>query len=251
MVPVMDGSAFGGWFRDDGTFLTQYDFSVPLEEGVTIYAKWESLRKVDFDLNYEDEPEWYISSEPGRESPRTGINEGGTILAPLDPERPEYTFMGWYKDKFCTEEWDFDNDTVTDDTVLYAKWSLPSAASGPESDGRLTLWPLISIIFLGLLFLLIFLDDDDEEIIGKVTYKDKGVAGVRIEYIEDDVKKSVTTDKDGDYSIGTEIGSYITITGVTKKGYEVSETALPMRIHVEEETTTVNFEMTERQPQNK
>ena len=28
----------------------------------------------------------------------------------------------WYKDAECTEEWDFDTDVVTEDTILYADW---------------------------------------------------------------------------------------------------------------------------------
>lgn len=45
-----------------------------------------------------------------------------------EPEQPTlatsygYTFIGWYKDKDCTKKWDFQKDTVTTDTTLYAKW---------------------------------------------------------------------------------------------------------------------------------
>ena len=45
-----------------------------------------------------------------------------------EPEPPTlatsygYTFIGWYKDKDCTKKWDFQKDTVTTDTTLYAKW---------------------------------------------------------------------------------------------------------------------------------
>ena len=31
-------------------------------------------------------------------------------------------FGGWYKEPSCTTKWDKDNDTVTQDTTLYAKW---------------------------------------------------------------------------------------------------------------------------------
>ena len=33
-----------------------------------------------------------------------------------------HTLDGWYKDKQFTKKWDFENDTVTDDLTLYAKW---------------------------------------------------------------------------------------------------------------------------------
>lgn len=45
------------------------------------------------------------------------------------PTNPTYTdgalFIGWYKDKSCTQEWSFDYPVV-DDMTLYAKWEEPS-----------------------------------------------------------------------------------------------------------------------------
>jgi uncharacterized repeat protein (TIGR02543 family) len=44
-----------------------------------------------------------------------------------EPEEPTNTsgeaFDGWYKESACTNEWDFANDRVIDNTTLYAKWS--------------------------------------------------------------------------------------------------------------------------------
>lgn len=44
------------------------------------------------------------------------------LINPVKVTRDYYTFRGWYKDIVCTQAWDFDKDTVQDDTVLYAKW---------------------------------------------------------------------------------------------------------------------------------
>ncbi|MDR0301607.1 MAG: InlB B-repeat-containing protein [Treponema sp.] len=45
------------------------------------------------------------------------------IIKPTDPTRTGYVFGGWYTDKPAyANEWDFNNDTVTDDITLYAKW---------------------------------------------------------------------------------------------------------------------------------
>lgn len=53
---------------------------------------------------------------------------------PVDPIREGYEFAGWYKEKECINEWDFDNDIVPakvyssdneyqyQETILYAKW---------------------------------------------------------------------------------------------------------------------------------
>ena len=41
------------------------------------------------------------------------IEESGKIIKPpYAPRREGYNFLGWYKDEACTEEWDFENDTV-------------------------------------------------------------------------------------------------------------------------------------------
>ncbi len=46
------------------------------------------------------------------------------------PDRPdeldsEYEFMGWYKDKECTQEFDFSTTMPANNIVLYAKWEAP------------------------------------------------------------------------------------------------------------------------------
>lgn len=38
------------------------------------------------------------------------------------PQKEGYTFKGWYKDKELTQHWDSDNDVVTEDFVIYARY---------------------------------------------------------------------------------------------------------------------------------
>ena len=59
------------------------------------------------------------------------VVEGSKISAPTTPTADGYTFGGWYKEAACENEWDFENDTVTDDITLYAKWT--EAAEEPET----------------------------------------------------------------------------------------------------------------------
>lgn len=52
------------------------------------------------------------------------IQFGEKLTRPEDPIRDGYTFEGWYKDIYLSEEWDFDEDIVQGNMSLYAKWSL-------------------------------------------------------------------------------------------------------------------------------
>jgi uncharacterized repeat protein (TIGR02543 family) len=52
------------------------------------------------------------------------LESGQKIEMPEDPTREGYTFAGWYKDYLKTEMWDFDNDTLGQESiVLYADWT--------------------------------------------------------------------------------------------------------------------------------
>ena len=60
------------------------------------------------------------------------VAAGATIAKPDDPTVPGYEFKGWFKDFNCEYAWDFDNDRVDKDIVLFPKWeSIPT-----ENPGR-------------------------------------------------------------------------------------------------------------------
>ena len=56
------------------------------------------------------------------------VEMGSTVSEPDEPEREGYRFGGWYTDEEFTNAWDFEEDTVSEDTlvegmvVLYAMW---------------------------------------------------------------------------------------------------------------------------------
>ena len=106
-----DGYVFAGWYLDE-------DLTVPVGEDTeigtancTIYAKWDKEYTVTFNSN------------GGSAVDDEKVIEGGTVTKPTDPTKDEYEFGGWYKDAECEEAWDFDEDTVTGDITLYAKWT--------------------------------------------------------------------------------------------------------------------------------
>ncbi|WP_024866201.1 InlB B-repeat-containing protein [Butyrivibrio sp. FCS014] len=54
------------------------------------------------------------------------VVEGGKATRPANPTRNGYVFRGWYADKNCTEEFDF-NTTIIKTTYIYAKWAKGTA----------------------------------------------------------------------------------------------------------------------------
>jgi uncharacterized repeat protein (TIGR02543 family)/uncharacterized repeat protein (TIGR01451 family) len=69
---------------------------------------------------------------------------GETLDAPsTQPTRTGYSFGGWYKEKACTTAWNFGTDTVTENIVLYAKWTALPITNLPQTytmfeGGRVT-----------------------------------------------------------------------------------------------------------------
>ncbi len=45
------------------------------------------------------------------------------ITEPTAPTKSGYEFAGWYKEETCTKEWVFNDDAVSANTTLYAKWT--------------------------------------------------------------------------------------------------------------------------------
>ena len=110
--PVRNGYTFDGWYTDDGTFIDLYDFNTPVNNDITLYAKWTPVPVT-------------ISFEPNGGSPvdPQTIDKGATATDPSDPIRGGYTFDGWYTDDGTfIDLYDF-NTPVNNDITLYAKWT--------------------------------------------------------------------------------------------------------------------------------
>lgn len=50
------------------------------------------------------------------------VGSGSKITKPTPPTKAGCEFVGWYKDEVCSSAWNFDSDTVSGNTTLYAKW---------------------------------------------------------------------------------------------------------------------------------
>ena len=96
---------------------------------VTLYAQWipegATIYTVSFNMNGHGEA---ITSQK--------VVEGAKVPRPADPSAEGFTFDGWYKEPGCTNAWNFDIDTVTKDTTLYAKWTgdKPDPTPTPTPD---------------------------------------------------------------------------------------------------------------------
>jgi glucuronoarabinoxylan endo-1,4-beta-xylanase len=86
--------------------------------GVELFAVWLDVAAGPFDVEFRTKvASLTVASQ--------SVAKGGKVLKPADLSCDGYTFGGWYSDAYFREEfkWDFDDDTVTKDLVLHAKWS--------------------------------------------------------------------------------------------------------------------------------
>ena len=109
---------FAGWYEDAG-LQTEFDFDEPIQDSTTIYAKWDAT-PIEYTITF--------NSNGGSPVATRTLAYGSKLEKPNDPTKtPDddytYTFAGWYKDSGLNSVFDFDNDTITGTTTLYAKWT--------------------------------------------------------------------------------------------------------------------------------
>jgi len=110
--PTKDGQNFAGWYAD-AALGTAWDFLTDtVSADLTLYAKWS------------DKPVYEVSFQTGGGSAvgSQSVVEGETATKPDDPTWTGYVFKGWYREAACATLWDFNNDRITTNVVIYAKW---------------------------------------------------------------------------------------------------------------------------------
>lgn len=107
---VTDGNLFAGWYKNL-TDEAPYDFSTPVTEAFTLYAKYTAPVTVHFNTGDGDAMDDKI------------IATGTAVAQPEDATYPAnlYMFAGWFADAECNTPYDF-STIITAETTIYAKW---------------------------------------------------------------------------------------------------------------------------------
>ena len=118
-IPYADNESDFGFTPSTSTPLTTSNTSVTITYGgqtttqtITVASETPTTYTVTFESN-----------GGSSVSQITNVTSGSTISAPTAPTKTNFVFDGWYKESTLTTPWDFSNDTVTSDIILYAKWS--------------------------------------------------------------------------------------------------------------------------------
>ena len=115
---VYPGHQFIGWSTGVQTNPSYEDndkvknLSSTQDEVVNLYAIWKSVLSVTY------------NSQGGTEVPTASVLWDEYLQVPEEPTRTGYTFIGWYREATCLNEFDFANTKVQSSMTLYAKWEI-------------------------------------------------------------------------------------------------------------------------------
>lgn len=113
-VATCEGYQVEGWYTEP-TFENRYDFTKPVYESVTLYAKWETQT---FTVRFwDDETLLYTMT----------VNYKARCDRPADPQKEDWLFTGWYTEPELTTAYSF-LKAVSSDLDLYAGWRVDDRA---------------------------------------------------------------------------------------------------------------------------
>ncbi len=126
--PTRSGYTFGGWYKEE-TYTNPFNFdTTTITYDRTLYAKWNSNSSGGGDSTTQYTVTFNMNGHGTAPSSQT-IASGGKVNKPADPLASGYSFGGWYKEAACTNAWNFNSDTVSGATTLYAKWTQNTPAT--------------------------------------------------------------------------------------------------------------------------
>jgi uncharacterized repeat protein (TIGR02543 family) len=122
--PEKSGHTFDGWYKNT-QYIEAWDFDNDvIADNTTLYAKWT--------------PRQYTVSfySDGVMSLARDVTAGDTVPY-TSLEKSGYSLDGWYIDDQYHTAWDFDNNVVTGNIALYAKWTAIQHTVSFYSDGAI------------------------------------------------------------------------------------------------------------------
>lgn len=133
--PTMTGYTFVGWAYDNTV-----KQNITIQKGSIgdkiLEAKWKiNTYTVQFNSNGGS----VIASQT--------IEYGKKVTKPNDPAKEDCIFIGWYLDENCTQAWNFENDTITSNLILYAKYQnkVKVPTSSVASNTKVTIGTLVEL----------------------------------------------------------------------------------------------------------
>lgn len=132
-IPSKEGYKFDGWYLNqkfDGEAIEK--IKTGSTGNLVLYAKWNvDKHTITFDNNgLGIAPELQI------------VDYGSKVVRPNDLVETGYTFVGWYQEKTCINEYDF-NTLVTGDFTLYAKWEINEYKITFDTSGGTPIDPIV------------------------------------------------------------------------------------------------------------
>lgn len=118
--PKKSGYTFIGWYSNENGTGTIFDESSIVSGNSVYYAYWEKKNTgsghvthytVTFDTN------------GGSKVSKEIVSKNATVEEPEQPQKEEYSFVGWFTDKELTKQFDF-TTIITKNITLYAKWDI-------------------------------------------------------------------------------------------------------------------------------
>jgi uncharacterized repeat protein (TIGR02543 family) len=124
-APTLEDYDFGGWYKE-AACENAWNFSVDkITSNVTLYAKWNEGEAVTFYTVTFNANEGAFANGDTEVTARTAAGKK-VQKPPVDPTKDGVYFDGWFKGAGGTGvQWNFNDDTVSDNTTLYAKWGTP------------------------------------------------------------------------------------------------------------------------------
>ena len=122
-APTVENYALEGWYKESDC-KNKWNFETDtVKNNLTLYANWVDVFKVTYDAKGHGTAPEAVKN----------LLAGDKLEEPEAPAEEGYAFEGWYKDEEFKAEWDFDTDTVTENTTLYAYWKQIHEITAEES----------------------------------------------------------------------------------------------------------------------